>query len=163
MTLRTTILVFMLLTVASVLISCGEHEPLMEVSIGEIAQDYVTNAFRADEKYDQPFLVSGRVSEIQSNGILRLAAGGYTHVEAEVRREEDLMSLNRGDNADLRCDGAQGSSDSLGALSFIWKDASCMTRVPWPTPQTTMPCSRNNLLQVHQGSMLVSMPTCTLT
>ena len=116
---KTTTFLLVLISIASMLVSCGEDQPPMEVSIAEMAQDYLANAYRADEKYDRPLLVSGRVSGVQSSGMLQLMAGGYTHVEADIKSEDDLLSLNRGDRADLRCDGAQGSSDTLGAFIYL--------------------------------------------
>ena len=119
MALKNVVCLITLLAVATVLLSCSEEEQLTEVSIAEMAQDYLTNAFRADKKYDKPLLVSGRVLEIQNSGTLKLMAGGYTHVEAELKGEDELLTLDRGDEADLRCDGAHGSADSLGAFIYL--------------------------------------------
>ena len=43
-------------------------EPAIEVSLRELVNDYLTNAVRADVKYESLFLVSGRITEIGSTG-----------------------------------------------------------------------------------------------
>ena len=116
-----------LVIIASLSIACGDSQPATEVTLGEMARDYMQNAARADEKYSNPLMVSARINEIGSNGIIRLSGGGRNHVEARMKNKEDLLMLNRGDTTTLRCGRAEGSTDSLGAFidlkdCEIWQD-----------------------------------------
>jgi len=96
----------------------GSSEPPMEVSLGKIASDYMKNEAQADEKYNNPLLTTGRIRRIESNGLL-LSGGGRNHVEASFKNKEDLFELNRGNTVSLRCERADGSSDSLGAFVYL--------------------------------------------
>ena len=113
--------ILVVLTFAILLWACGSSEPAeppMEVSISRIASDYMKNEAQADNKYDQPLLTTGRIRRIESNGIL-LSGSGRTHVEATFKSKEELFSLSRGDTVHLRCERADGSSDSLGAFVYL--------------------------------------------
>lgn len=116
-----------LVIIASLSIACADSQPATEVTLGEMARDYMQNAARADEKYSNPLMVSARINEIGSNGIIRLSGGGRNHVEARMKNKEDLLMLNRGDTTTLRCERVEGSTDSLGAFidlkdCEIWQD-----------------------------------------
>lgn len=114
-------LLVIVLTFAMLMWACGISEPSdppMEVSISRIASDYMKNEAQADNKYDKPLLTTGRIRRIESNGIL-LSGGGRNHVEATFKSKDELFELNRGDTVHLRCERADGSSDSLGAFVYL--------------------------------------------
>ena len=90
-----------------------------EVSLRELVNDYLTNAVRADVKYESPFLVSGRITEIGSTGVVMLGAGGFNHVEARVTDKTDLLEFDTGNEVHLHCQRAEGSTDSLGAFIYL--------------------------------------------
>ena len=50
---------------------------------------------------------------------MKLSAGGFNHVEARVKDKTELLDLDTGDRADLHCERAEGSSDSLGAFVYL--------------------------------------------
>ena len=115
-------LLFPILLGTSLFLACGDigepSEPPMEVSLSRIASDYMKNEAQADNKYDTPLLITGRIRKIESNGIL-LSGSGRNHVEATFKSKEELFALSRGDTVNLRCDRADGSSDSLGAFVYL--------------------------------------------
>ena len=95
------------------------NEPATDVSLRELVNDYLTNALRADVKYESPFVVSGRITEIRSTGVVLLGAGGFNHVEARVTDKMELLAFDTGNEIHLRCQNAEGSSDSLGAFIYL--------------------------------------------
>ena len=111
---------FVILAFTILLWACGSvnpSEPPMEVSISRIASDYMKNEAQADNKYDKPLLTTGRIRQIESNGIL--LSSGRSHVEATFKSKDELFELNRGDTVRLRCERADGSTDSLGAFVYL--------------------------------------------
>ena len=123
------IAVFVLIYVVSVVLRMfggtdvgGEPaDPVREVSLGEVASDYMKNEVRADAKYEHSFITTGRVRRIDGNGFLELAGGGRNHVEAFFDNKNDLLQIDRGDSISLLCHSADGSSDSLGAFVSLRK------------------------------------------
>ena len=85
-------------------------------TLREIMSDYRENEARADIKYEEPFTLTANVTQIESDGLMLGAGSIFNHVKAHVSDKNSLAIIDSGDEVNLTCRGASGSSDNIGVI-----------------------------------------------